>query len=78
MAQQRYSLLFLGKADDPDCARALQFCQERFSPVVHCLGRWGDALPESARAWAGDYIISYLSRWVVPAQLLRRATLNIE
>ena len=73
MAQQRYSLLFLGKADDPDCARALQFCQERFSPVVHCLGRWGDALPESASAWAGDYIISYLSRWVVPAQLLRRA-----
>lgn len=73
MTSAKFSLLFLGKAEDPDCARALEFCQRNFEPVVHCLGRWGDPLPEPARTWEGDYIISYLSRWVVPAELLGRA-----
>src|SRR5512143_1330310 len=67
------SLLFLGKADDKDCARALAFCQKSFPSVSFCLGRWGDPLPPEIRAWKGDYIISYLSRWVVPAELLSRA-----
>lgn len=79
MTSPEYSLLFLGKAEDADCQRALEFCQGRFAPVVHCLGRWGDPLPEAARTWTGDYIISYLSRWVVSADLLgraRRAAIN--
>jgi methionyl-tRNA formyltransferase len=69
------SLLFLGKAEDPHSLLALEFCLERFAPVTHCLGRWGDPLPEAARTWQGDFIISYLSRWVVPADLLARARL---
>ena len=73
MSHDKYSLLFLGKADDPDCNRALEFSQSRFSQVDHCLGRWGDPLPDSVRAWQGDYILSYLSRWVVPADVLGRA-----
>ena len=73
MPTEKFSLLFLGKADDPDCARALEFSEKRFEVVTHCLGRWGDPLPDEARAWRGDYIISYLSRWVVPAELLERA-----
>jgi methionyl-tRNA formyltransferase len=68
-----FSLLFLGKADDPDCARALEFSREHFATVASCLGRWGDPLPGDIRRWEGDYIISYLSRWVVPADLLARA-----
>ncbi len=67
------SLLFLGKAEDPDCARALEYCQKHFSHVTYCLGKWGDSLPEDIRKWEGDYIISYLSRWVVPQSLLNRA-----
>jgi methionyl-tRNA formyltransferase len=73
MNQQRFSLLFLGKAQDPYCARALDYCQQAFKPVVHCLGQWGDPLPIEIRQWQGDYIVSYLSRWVVPDTLLRRA-----
>jgi methionyl-tRNA formyltransferase len=72
MAAKRHSLLFLGKADDRDCARALEFCQENFTLVTHCLGRWGDPLPEPIREWEGDYVVSYLSRWVLPADLLER------
>ena len=73
MTERKYSLLFLGKADDRDSSRALEYCQQNFAAVTHCLGRWGDPLPESARSWRGDYIISYLSRWVVPAEVLERA-----
>ncbi len=73
MEKPTFSLLFLGKANDPDCARALQFCQQAFDPLTYCLGRWGDPLPPSIQAWEGDYIVSYLSRWVVPDALLKRS-----
>jgi len=73
MPKSDISILFLGKADDPDCAHALAFCQKHFTDVTHSLGVWGDPLPDSARNWEGDYIISYLSRWVVPEFLLERA-----
>lgn len=68
------SILFLGKKDDAHCARALNFCINNFADVTECLGAWGEPLPERARNWTGEYIISYLSRWVVPAALINRAT----
>jgi methionyl-tRNA formyltransferase len=68
-----FSLLFLGKAGDSDCARALEYCRRNFSRAAFCLGKWGDPLPDDIRRWEGDYIISYLSRWVVPQDLLERA-----
>jgi methionyl-tRNA formyltransferase len=73
MPKDKSSLLFLGKADDADCTRALEFCQQNFAPVTYCLGKWGDPLPEDVRQWRGDYIVSYLSRWVVPDELLKCA-----
>ena len=51
MTKSDISLLFLGKADDADCARALEFCRQRFTRLTACLGRWGDALPPEARGW---------------------------
>jgi len=73
MPASSFSLLFLGKADDPDCASALEFCRQNFARLTACLGKWGDSLPDEARLWEGDYIVSYLSRWVVPEGLLKRA-----
>jgi methionyl-tRNA formyltransferase len=73
MPKSNRSILFLGKAEDPYCARALAFCREHFDHVTACLGVWSDPLPEAAKAWQGDFIISYLSRWVVPEYLLKRA-----
>ncbi len=67
------SILFLGKAGDEYCERAVEFCRKRFTNLTVCLGGWGDDLPVAARDWEGDYIISYLSRWVVPEGLLKRA-----
>lgn len=73
MTRSKDSVLFLGKAGDVHCARALEFCCERFNSVSTGLGSWGDPLPPAAAEWTGDHIISYLSRWVVPADLLARA-----
>ncbi|HTP01045.1 MAG TPA: formyltransferase family protein [Anaerolineales bacterium] len=73
MTPSPYSLLFLGKAEDPYCARALEFCQDSFSPVAFCLGKWGDPLSQVIQSWEGDYIVSYLSRWVIPDAMLKRA-----
>lgn len=73
MDKRDLSILFLGKAEDSYCNRALEFCRQRFTRVTDCLGVWGEPLPQAARGWSGDYIISYLSRWVVPPFLLERA-----
>jgi methionyl-tRNA formyltransferase len=73
MEKKNASVLFLGKAGDAYVEKAVQFCQMNFTNVTAHLGEWGDPLPDSAASWSGDYIISYLSRWVVPAFLLEKA-----
>lgn len=77
MRKRERSILFLGKAADAhtDCAAA--FCRRHFNDVTVELGDWDDPLPQSVQAWRGDHIISYLSRWVVPEDLLGRAKLAI-
>lgn len=77
--QADLSILFLGKQADDHCIRALDFLKKNCKKVDACLGKWGDPLPESARNWEGDYLISYLSRWVAPEPLLlqaRKAAIN--
>ena len=37
------------------------------------LGQWGDPIPDKLHHWNGDYIISYLSRWIIPGDLISRA-----
>lgn len=69
------NILYLGKAEDTHCNKALEFLFRNFSNVTAFLGSWGEKLPAEARDWQGDYIISYLSRWVVPESLLERARL---
>jgi len=73
MSQNSFSLLFLGKAEDPNCLRALEFCNQNFANVSSCLGKWNDPFPEVARNWKGDFIVSYLSRWVIPDAILKVA-----
>jgi methionyl-tRNA formyltransferase len=69
----RPSVLFLGKNNDEGTARALDFCRSRFPSVTACLGGWKEPAPPVLETWQGDYVISYLSRWVVPGDLLGRA-----
>jgi methionyl-tRNA formyltransferase len=73
MSKQECSILFLGKKKDEHVEKALRFCQRNFSDVTAYLGQWGDSLPEDIGYWEGKYIISYLSRWVIPEFLLKKA-----
>lgn len=73
MSKFNCSILFLGKKRDEHVEKALSFCQRNFTNVTTHLGKWGDPLPEDIGWWDGEYIISYLSRWVVPDYLLKKA-----
>jgi methionyl-tRNA formyltransferase len=66
-------VLLLGKRDSQDCLHILERCRKFFEEVTYFDGQWGDPLPTSALMWQGDLIISYLCRWVIPAELLERA-----
>ena len=61
------SVLFLGKKNDPQCEVACNFLRANFKDVCALFGAWGEPLPdEPCQNWRGDYVVSYLSRWIVP------------
>ena len=68
-----HSILFVGKKDDIFCERALDFVQSHFSESVAVLCRRQDPFPGEFDTWHGDFVISYLSPWIIPAGLLDRA-----
>jgi len=70
---KKLKLLFLGKQDDECTNKALNYIKIAFPYVESHMGVWGDKLPESAKNWEGDIIISYLSRWVIPQFLIDNA-----
>jgi len=67
----RPSVLFIGKKDDFYCEKAVEFIKLHFEKNNIILGKRGDVLSEDGREW--DYIISYLSPWIIPGDLLNRA-----
>lgn len=67
------SILFLGKKNDLYCKRAFEFLLKNFEKVDVYLGEWGDKFPDRAKLWDGDYIISYLSRWIIPESLIGKS-----
>lgn len=71
------AVLFLGKANDAHTEKALEFCRLNFAEVSAHVGKWGELLPSPAHAWTGDCIISYLGRWIVPPELLKRAAIAL-
>jgi methionyl-tRNA formyltransferase len=72
MINNKTSILFLGKKNDPHCKKSLTFLKNYFTNVECVFGKKGDDLPEDTGWWKGDYIISYLSPWIVPESLLER------
>ena len=67
------SVLFLGKKNDKYCDRAFQFIEANFENVTAHFSAWGEPMPEQIRNWSGDYILSYLCRWVVPLTAIESA-----
>lgn len=66
-------MLLLGKASHELCARAAQFLTTHAPGTVVHLGRRGEARPAIPDDAEFDYLISYLSPWIVPTSWLARA-----
>ncbi len=71
--QNRAKILFIGKKNDFYVERAMEFVSLHFPDSEIVLGMRGDSFPDDLAWWEGDYIISYLSPWIIPAYLLNRA-----
>ena len=67
------SILFLGKKDDDCCNRAFQFVEANFENVTAYFSAWGEQMPTEICYWNGDYILSYLCRWVIPLTVIQSA-----
>ena len=63
------SVLFLGKNGDTHCKRAADFVLNNFDDVSVYFGDWEVLRLIPPIKW--DYIISYLSRWIVPGHMLK-------
>lgn len=67
------SILFLGKKNDRNTQQAIDFLSAQGCALESFTGTRHDQFPiiESDKQW--DFVISYLSPWIVPAWLLAKA-----
>lgn len=67
-------ILFLGKRGDSLCEAAAEFTAATCENTTIADAALGESLPQSVSSWQGDYILSYLCPWVLPANILERAS----
>ncbi len=64
-------ILFIGKdRDDLYFEQAKEFMVQNFPELEILLATPGSRMPAEYVDWKGDYLISYLCPWVIPAKLL--------
>ena len=66
-------MLFCSKSGDENCDKALYFLTQNCSNVTVCTGDWGDDIPPEMFSWEGDYILSFMSKWIIPESVLKKA-----
>jgi methionyl-tRNA formyltransferase len=65
------SILLLSKTSEW-CKAAQRFLTAHAPALTICEGAFGDPPPLELATWQGDYILSFLSPWIVPEATLRR------
>jgi methionyl-tRNA formyltransferase len=63
-------ILFLRKKDNQFAQRAEDFIRKHFQQSLIYAGGRKDKLPEEVLNWKGDLMISFISSWIYPEQLL--------
>ncbi|MBI9048093.1 MAG: hypothetical protein JEZ00_01620 [Anaerolineaceae bacterium] len=67
-------ILFIGKdRDDYFFELAKAFMRQHFTDVEMLLATPGSKLPDEYKNWKGDYLISYLCPWIIPAELINNS-----
>ena len=74
-APKKPKILFIGKADDQYSKYAGEFVSLHFPGTLTIYGKRGEQFPKEASDWEGDIIISYLSQWIIPDAVLKKATI---
>jgi methionyl-tRNA formyltransferase len=69
--------LFLSKPDNIYTKEAVDFIRLHFSQPTVFLGTRQDKLPPEILQWKGDLLISFISHWILPPQLLANTNLAI-
>ena len=72
---QNLKVLFIGKMDDPYSEIAATFVEQHFKDPVIIFSRRGDPMPPEMNDWEGNLLISYLSQWIIPPNLLENASM---
>ncbi len=68
------ALLISKDRDDPYIQQAAAYIRNHFDDSLVILAKTGEkTIPEAVSDWEGDYIISYLCPWVLPAPVLQKA-----
>lgn len=52
------------------CNTVKKYVEEKFSDILVLTADWGDPKPDTLYQWEGDYIISFLSPWILPQEIL--------
>ncbi len=50
----------------------INFIKQNFSNNLIITGDWGEKIPDIVYNWEGDYIISFLSPWILPQKILNK------
>lgn len=70
---RRPAVLLFGKIADPYCRQVVSLAERETDLTFH-VGTRHHAFPAESLTWHGDYLISYLSPWIIPTGLLQNAT----
>jgi methionyl-tRNA formyltransferase len=65
------SILLLSKTSDT-CRAAQRFLRARAAECLIVEGERTDPMPDAVSSWSGDYLVSFLGPWIVPASVLAR------
>lgn len=55
------------------CDRAKKIVQDKFNHPLIIQGLVDETLPEEVKNWRGDYLLSFLSPWIIPEEVLEQA-----
>jgi len=68
-----FKVLFLSKKENLYAQRAADFITRNFHQPLIFEGTRKDQLPPAVLGWKGDLLISFISSWILPTQLLDHA-----
>ena len=71
---QGAKILFCSKSGDENCEKALYFLTQNCSNVTVCTEELREEIPPEIFLWEGDYILSYIAKWIIPESVLKRAS----